>query len=81
MNNPNELMTIFLQMMGMGSNPQQIMQNIAINSNPESQRAYKQFLEMKKSGRPMEEMVIMYAKEHNFDLTPVMNVLRANHRI
>lgn len=67
----NNLYNIFSQYLGMGSNPQQIFQNM-IASNPQIQVALNQ---MQQSGLSSKDYVLQYAKQNNIDITPMINML------
>lgn len=77
----NNSMTIFLQMMGMGDNPEQIMQNIAKNTSPEFQKAYNQYQNLKKENKSNQELVMQIAKENGFNIQPMINLLKRGNRI
>lgn len=63
MNNNNNPMQIMMQMLSMGKNPQQIMQNM-MNNNPQAQTVFNQ---MRQSGMSPKQYVMQYAKQNNID--------------
>lgn len=68
----NPMMNFFAQMLNMGSNPQQIFQNL-INNNPQMQIVYNQ---MQQSGLSPREYALQYAKQNNININPMINMLQ-----
>lgn len=66
--NPMQLITQFL---GMGNNPQQIMQNI-IHQNPQMQVIVNQ---VQQSGLSPKQFVMQYAKQNNIDINPLVQFM------
>lgn len=66
--NPMQMLS---QMLMMGNNPQQAMQNI-MQSNPQFQVMLNQ---VKSSGMSMKDYALNYAKQHNIDINPMINML------
>lgn len=74
----NDPMMIFLQMMGMGNSPEQIMKNIQNNS--QFKNVYNQFQNLKKGNKTNQELVMQIVKENRIDIQPMLNLLgRSNH--
>ena len=68
-NNP---LNMLMQMMTMGNNPQQIIQNV-IRQNPQAQMVFNQ---MQQSGMTAQQYVMQYAKQNNIDINPLINFLQ-----
>ncbi len=68
-NNP---MQMLMQMMGNGSSPQQIMENV-MRSNPNFNAILNQ---VKKSGLSPEQYVRQYAKQNNINIDQMINAMR-----
>lgn len=68
----NPMMNFFAQMLNMGSNPQQIFQNM-IYQNPQVQVAINQ---MQQSGMSPREYALQYAKQNNINISPMINMLQ-----
>ena len=68
MNNPLMLLS---QMLGMGNDPQQIIQNL-ISQNPNVQIILNQ---MKTSGLSPQQYVMQYARQNNINIQPMLNML------
>jgi len=67
-------MQIIMQMLNGGFSPQNIIQNI-MQSNPQMQVVLNQ---MKSSGMSNEQFVRQYAKQHNIDINPYINMFKQN---
>lgn len=67
-NNP---MNFLMQMMGMGNNPQQIIDGM-VKQNPQMSVIMNQ---MKSSGMNPKDFVIQYAKQNNIDVGPLVNMM------
>lgn len=70
----NNLMSVVLQMLGNGQNPNQIIQN-AISQNPQVNAIFNQ---MQSSGMSMKDFTLQFAKQNNVNLQPIIAML--NHR-
>lgn len=68
--NPNAVnpQVLFQQLLKMGNNPQQIMQNL-INQNPQMQVIYNQ---MKQSGLSTEQFIMQMAKQKGIPINQQM---------
>lgn len=66
------MMQMLMQMLSMGSNPQQMMQNM-IARNPQANAILNQ---MRNSGMTPEQYVRQYAKQNNIDIEPMLNQFR-----
>ena len=66
------MMQMLMQMLSMGSNPQQMMQNM-IARNPQANAILNQ---MRNSGMTPEQYVRQYAKQNNIDIEPMLNKFR-----
>lgn len=75
----NDPMMIFLQMMGMGNSPEEIMKQA--QADPRLQKVYNQFQSMKKGNKSNQELVMQFSKENNIDIQPMLNLLRRSNRI
>ena len=72
MNNPQmNPATILTQMLSMGNNPQQILQNMA-NQNPQVNALINQ---MQQSGLTPKQFVMQYAKQNNINIQPFINAM------
>jgi hemoglobin-like flavoprotein len=60
-----------MQMLSMGNNPQQIIQNM-MAQNPEIRIAFNQ---MQQSGMTPQQYAMQYAKQNNINIQPLMNVM------
>lgn len=69
--NGNPMMAL-MQMLSMGTNPQQIVQN-ALQQNPNVKAVLQQ---AQQSGMSMEQFTRQFAKQNNVDLNPMLNALR-----
>lgn len=67
----NNLMSVVLQMLGNGQNPNQIIQN-AISQNPQVNAIFNQ---MRSSGMSMKDFTLQFAKQNNVNLQPVIAML------
>ena len=65
-------MQMLMQMMMMGNNPQQIMQNM-MAQNPQANAVLNQ---MRSSGLTPEQFARQYAKQNNIDINGMLNMLR-----
>ena len=65
-------MQILMQLMSSGGNPQVMLQNMA-RQNPQFNALLNQ---QKNSGMSMEQFTRQYAKQNNFDIEPMLNMLR-----
>lgn len=70
--NNNNYMNNLMQLLNMGVNPQQIVQN-AIASNPQLQQVFSQFGNGRMSPR---EMVLQIASQRGIDINAMINVLQ-----
>lgn len=66
------LMNGLMQILSMGSNPQQIVTNM-IRQNPQANAVISQ---AQQSGMSMEQFARQYAKQNGIDLEPILNTLR-----
>lgn len=66
--NPMQMLT---QMLMMGNNPQQAMQNL-MQRNPQFQAMVNQ---VHSSGMSMKDYALNYAKQNNIDINPLINML------
>lgn len=66
--NPMQMLT---QMLMMGNNPQQAMQNL-MQRNPQFQAMVNQ---VRSSGMSMKDYALNYAKQNNIDINPLINML------
>jgi hypothetical protein len=64
-------MNMLMQMLSMGNNPQQIIQNM-MAQNPEIRIAFNQ---MQQSGMTPQQYAMQYAKQNNINIQPLMNVM------
>ena len=64
-------MNVLMQLMSMGSNPQQITNQI-LNQNPQMKVAFNQ---MQQSGMSTKDYVMQYAKQNNIDIQPLVNMM------
>jgi hypothetical protein len=64
-------MNMLMQMLSMGNNPQQIIQNMMMQ-NPEIRTAFNQ---MQQSGMTPQQYAMQYAKQNNINIQPLMNVM------
>lgn len=64
-------MNMLMQMLSMGSNPQQIIQNI-VAQNPQVQAVLNQ---MQQSGMTPQQYAMQYAKQNNINIQPFLNVM------
>lgn len=64
-------MNMLMQLMSMGNNPQQILQN-AMTSNPQIRTALNQ---MAQSGMSPQQYVMQYAKQNNINIQPFVNMM------
>lgn len=64
-------MNMLIQLMSMGNNPQQILQN-AMTSNPQIRTALNQ---MAQSGMSPQQYVMQYAKQNNINIQPFVNMM------
>ena len=65
-------MQLLIQMMGLGNNPQEIIQNL-VRQNPNYQFILNQ---MHTSGMSDKAFVMHYAKKNNINLQPMINFLQ-----
>lgn len=70
----NNNMSMLINMLRGGINPQQAIQNIAMN-NPNVQQIMNQ---VKSSGMSMEQFARNYAKQHNINIQDVINMFNQN---
>ncbi len=68
MNNP---LTVLTQILSMGNNPKEILQNMMIQ-NPQVQTVLNQ---MQQSGMSPKEYVLQYAKQNNINIQPYINAM------
>lgn len=71
MNNNNILNTL-TQIISLGNNPQQILQNM-VSRNPVFANALTQ---MQSSGLTAQQYVMQYARQNNIDIQPMINLLQ-----
>lgn len=71
MNNNQNPMNFLMNLMSMGNNPQQIMNNI-LNQNPQMQVAINQ---MKSSGMSTKDYVLQYARQNNINIQPIIQMM------
>ena len=64
-------MNMLMQMLSMGNNPQQIIQNI-VAQNPQVQAVFNQ---MQQSGMTPQQYVMQYAKQNNINIQPLVNMM------
>lgn len=64
-------MNILMQLMSMGNNPQQIIQQMA-NQNPQIRAVFNQ---MQQSGLTPQQYVMQYAKQNNINIQPYINAM------
>lgn len=64
-------MNMLMQLMSMGNNPQQILQN-AMTSNPQIRTVLNQ---MAQSGMSPQQYVMQYAKQNNINIQPFVNMM------
>ncbi len=64
-------MNVLMQLMSMGTNPQQITSQI-LSQNPQMKVAFNQ---MQQSGMSTKDYVMQYAKQNNIDIQPFLNVM------
>ena len=64
-------MNMLMQLMSMGNNPQQIIQQIA-NQNPQIRAVFNQ---MQQSGLTPQQYVMQYAKQNNINIQPYINAM------
>ena len=64
-------MNMLMQMLSMGNNPQQIIQNM-MAQNPEIRIAFNQ---MQQSGMTPQQYAMQYAKQNNINIQLLMNVM------
>lgn len=64
-------MNMLMQMLSMGNNPQQIIQNMMMQ-NPEIRTAFNQ---MQQSGMTPQQYAMQYAKQNNINIQPFLNVM------
>lgn len=64
-------MNVLMQLMSMGTNPQQITNQI-LSQNPQMKVAFNQ---MQQSGMSTKDYVMQYAKQNNIDIQPFLNVM------
>lgn len=69
--NGNPIMAL-MQLMNMGRNPQEIVQN-AISQNPQVSAIMQQ---AKQSGMSMEQFTRQFAKQNGIDINPMINAMR-----
>ena len=62
---------MLMQMLSMGNNPQQIIQNI-VAQNPQVQAVFNQ---MQQSGMTPQQYVMQYAKQNNINIQPLVNMM------
>lgn len=65
-------MQLLIQMMGLGNNPREIIQNL-VRQNPNYQFILNQ---MQTSGMSDKDFVMHYAKKNNINLQPMINFLQ-----
>lgn len=70
--NNNNYMNNLMQLLNMGVNPQQIVQN-AIASNPQLQQIFSQ---MNGKNLSTKDVVMQLAQKRGIDLNPMINVLQ-----
>ncbi len=70
--NNNNYMNNLMQLMSMGQNPQQIIQN-AIASNPELQQAFSQINSKNMSTK---DIVLQIAQKRGIDLNPAIQFMQ-----
>lgn len=66
------IMNALMQVLSMGSNPQQIVQT-ALQRDP---RVNAVFSQAKQSGMTMEQFTRQFAKQNGIDIEPMINTLR-----
>jgi ABC-type proline/glycine betaine transport system substrate-binding protein len=64
-------MNMLMQMLSMGNNPQQIIQNLAAQ-NPQVQAVFNQ---MQQSGMTPQQYAMQYAKQNNINIQPFVNMM------
>ena len=64
-------MNMLMQMLSMGSNPQQIIQSIAAQ-NPQVQAVFNQ---MQQSGMTPQQYAMQYAKQNDINIQPLVNMM------
>ena len=73
MNNNQNPMNFLMNLMSMGNNPQQIINNV-INQNPQMQVAINQ---MKSSGISTKDYVLQYARQNNINIQPLIQMMNS----
>lgn len=73
MNNNQNPMNFLMNLMSMGNNPQQIINNV-INQNPQMQVAINQ---MKSSGMSTKDYVLQYARQNNINIQPIIQMMNS----
>lgn len=68
--NANNPLNMIFQMMNMGNNPQQIIQQMA-SQNPQVSVLLNQ---AQQSGMTIQQFALQYAKQNNIDIQPLMNM-------
>jgi hypothetical protein len=73
MNNNQNPMNFLMNLMSMGNNPQQIINNV-LNQNPQMQVAINQ---MKTSGMSTKDYVLQYARQNNINIQPFIQMMNS----
>lgn len=73
MNNNQNPMNFLMNLMSMGNNPQQIINNV-LNQNPQMQVAINQ---MKTSGMSTKDYVLQYARQNNINIQPIIQMMNS----
>lgn len=73
MNNNQNPMNFLMNLMSMGNNPQQIINNV-LNQNPQMQVAINQ---MKSSGMSTKDYVLQYARQNNINIQPIIQMMNS----
>lgn len=73
MNNNQNPMNFLMNLMSMGNNPQQIINNV-LNQNPQMQVAINQ---MKSSGMSTKDYVLQYARQNNINIQPFIQMMNS----
>lgn len=70
----NSPMQIIMQVLSGRANPQQMVEQIA-SQNPQAQAMLNQ---MKQSGMTPQQFTMQYAKQHNIDINPLLDMMKKN---
>lgn len=73
MNNNQNPINFLMNLMSMGNNPQQIINNV-LTQNPQMQVAINQ---MKSSGMSTKDYVLQYARQNNINIQPIIQMMNS----